>query len=342
VSQDLDTSFDDVVGLDNFKEYYARAVKPSAKRKRIPKLHARGCFLVGLTGTGKSLAAIAAGNSCTPSRPTLIWDVGKTGSQWVSAGAHKITEVTDIMERMAPCNVQMDEAGKAKKASASEQGGGSETQAGEMDQIWLRWHQTSKADVYPIVTANQEILFLARKVPEYIARFDKVFFMDFPSREQKDQIWQYHMVEYELLTGADELYDSWYEERHKYGLDRAPTRLVTLKEIKSQLRVMAEQQYFDMFHDGEIPDDVGWVGRDIDSCCREAAPHDTPLTEVQITLSVKMAKQKMDELRDFAEESGWVDANHIGETYQKARYTESQIAGSGRKVVRRKKKRTAV
>jgi hypothetical protein len=346
VSLNLTTAFDDVVGLSHIKQFYLDTVRANERRRRVKEAKPRGIVIGGLTGTGKSLFSRAAGNSSHPNRPTLIWDMALTGSKWVSEGASKMAAVIELMKSMSPCNVQVDEGLKAKAAATNEHGGGGQAQASEMDQIWLRQHEEMEEDVYPIFTANQEIVRLAEKQPEFFGRFDGVFFMDYPTREQLDQIWALHLMKYELLDGndAEELFEARYKAKQNYKRFRDETYLTQAIEAQSRLLSIAEDQYREMQETGLVPDDLHWVGRDIDTVTRLACLQNKPLKLIAHSPVVDMAADSMARLREVATKAKWKDAEHFG-TYDKDRASEAEeefvkSTGSRRKIARRKRKTT--
>lgn len=345
VSRNLTTTFDDVVGLSHIKQFYTDTVRANPKLRRVKEAKPRGIVIAGLTGTGKSLFSRAAGNSSQPARPTLIWDMALTGSKYVSEGAAKMAAIIELMKSMSPCNVQVDEGLKAKAAAVSEDGGGGggKAQASEMDQIWLRQHEEMEEDVYPIFTANQEVVLLAEKQPEFMGRFDGVFFMDYPTREQLDQIWTLHLLKYELLTGdaAEELFEARFQAKRKYAQFQDEIYLTQAAEVREQLLAIAESQYRDMRDAGAIPNDLHWVGRDIDTTTRLALLQGRPLLEIAHSPVVDMAADSMSKLREVATKAKWKDAEHLG-VYDKDRAAEEedtvrQSAGGRRRLARRKR-----
>ena len=66
---------------------------------------------------------------------------------------------------------------------------------------FLSWLNDRESDTFVVCTAND----VAKLPPEFARaeRFDSVFFLDLPSREEKDAIWSiYHQV-YQIEAGQD-------------------------------------------------------------------------------------------------------------------------------------------
>jgi SpoVK/Ycf46/Vps4 family AAA+-type ATPase len=102
-----------------------------------------------------------------------------------------------IVDAMAPCVLMIDEIEKAFSGAS----GSSPTDSGVAARMfgavlsWLNDHQSS---VFVVCTAND----VSRLPPEFsrAERFDGIFFLDLPTREQKDQIWQIYAQAYDLET----------------------------------------------------------------------------------------------------------------------------------------------
>lgn len=297
--RDRTTTLNDVVGLEHVKKYYLEVMAQRARIRENPRLRPRGIILAGIPGTGKSLVCAALGNSSN--RPTLKWRKALTGSKYVSEGAQKTDRVIQICESLAPVNIQVDEGGKAMKASVGSDGG-SATQAGEMDSLWLEAHQESKADMYPIFTMNQEVVELADRMPEFLDRFDAVFFLDYPSEEQLDQMWQHHLA--------------------LYGVIQHPA------------------EYFDLKQRGDIPDCTNWVGRTVDNCARQAALRGRPPAGCKMSGKGKnITPDTIERLREAATKEGWLSAEYE-DNYNKDRHQQRleqavQAGAKGRDTIRR-------
>lgn len=290
-----ETTFESIGGLAYLKQFYLEMIQ---NRSESELLKPRGIVLAGVPGTGKSLFCLAAGNSCMPVRPSIRWAMTLTGSKWVSEGSHKMQQVLQILDMLAPLNVQVDEAEKQQKGAFTGSDSAGAQQGTEMLSLWLTWHQESTSDVYPILTMNEGIIDVALNMPEMLARFDEVFFLDFPDRRQKDDIWIIHLL--------------------KYGLIEHPA------------------EYKDLWKAGYIPDDAYWVGRDIDKACRQAAVRGIPIGDVRVGVTSSQAREAVERMREFAH-GRWMSVEYA-DFYDKSKHREKlkQAASARRKISRKK------
>src|SRR5690606_9157919 len=100
-------------------------------------------------------------------------------------------EAIRTIEAMAPCVVMVDEV---EKAFAGVSGSSDSGVSARMFGTFLTWLNDRTSDVYVVCTAND----VAKLPPEFTraGRFDAVFFVDLPSRAEKDAIWQLYLAEY--------------------------------------------------------------------------------------------------------------------------------------------------
>src|SRR5205814_2158150 len=102
-----------------------------------------------------------------------------------------------IVDAMAPCVLMVDEI---EKAFSGATGAGS-TDSGVAARMFgsvLSWLNDHESNVFVVCTANDA----SRLPPEFgrAERFDGIFFLDLPNREQKDRIWQIYAERYSLET----------------------------------------------------------------------------------------------------------------------------------------------
>ena len=140
--------------------------------------------------TGKSFFAQVLGNELQ--RPTLALDIGKLYGGVIGATEGNVRSATDTIDAMAPNVFYVDECEKA----FSGVGGGSHD-SGVSDRMFghfLTWMSNRTSDSFMVCTANR----VEALPPEFSrsGRFDAVFFMDFPSKEQRNMIWQIHLKKY--------------------------------------------------------------------------------------------------------------------------------------------------
>jgi hypothetical protein len=192
-------TFEDIGGLDYLKQYCAETL---SVREENPKFRARGVLLMGVSGGGKSLFAKALGRQT--GRPTLCFDIGATLGSLLGQSQAQFREALAKAEAMAPSILFIDEIEKALSGAGHDgpTSGGVKT---EMFGHFLTWLQDRTSDVYVIATCN-DVRRIVDDHPEFVRRFDQLFFVDFPDRGAKDRIWEIHLRGYELI-GPDERID---------------------------------------------------------------------------------------------------------------------------------------
>jgi len=153
----------------------------------------RGVLLLSPPGCGKYQFAKALGNET--GRPTLVLDVGALLGSLVGQSESNIRQALKRADAMAPCVLFCDEIEKALVGANSS----GQTDSGVTARLFgslLTWLNDHESDVFFIATAND----VSKLPPEFARaeRFDGVFFLDLPGREQKDAIWAIYLAEYHL------------------------------------------------------------------------------------------------------------------------------------------------
>jgi hypothetical protein len=184
-------SFQQLGGLENLKAFCLRAMRRQSEAKAGNK--ARGVLLLSPPGCGKSQFAKALGNET--GRPTVVLDVGNLLGSLVGQSESNIRAALKLADAMAPCVLFADEIEKALAGATSS----GQTDSGVTARVFgslLTWLNDHESDVFFVGTCND-----ASKLPPEFARaerFDGVFFVDLPSRDQKDAIWAIYMQHYGL------------------------------------------------------------------------------------------------------------------------------------------------
>ena len=182
--------FDQLGGLDNLKAFCRRALtRSNAQSKHRP----RGVLLLSPPGCGKSQFAKSLGNET--GRPTLTLDIGSLMASLVGQSEQNIRQALQIADAMAPCILFCDEIEKGLAGAA----GSGQADSGVTARVFgrlLTWLNDHTSDVFVVATCND----ISRLPPEFARaeRFDGVFFVDLPNRQQRDDIWQIYIHEFEL------------------------------------------------------------------------------------------------------------------------------------------------
>ncbi|HEX2574609.1 MAG TPA: AAA family ATPase [Polyangia bacterium] len=148
----------------------------------------RGILLIGVPGCGKSLTAKAVGAAWQ--MPLLRLDVGKIFGGLVGASEENIRKAIKTAEATAPSILWLDEMEKGFSGTGSSNfsdGGTTSRVFG----TFVTWLQEKTAPVFVIATANN----VHQLPPELMrkGRFDEIFFVDLPTREERLQILEIHL-----------------------------------------------------------------------------------------------------------------------------------------------------
>ncbi len=184
------SSFSDVGGLQNLKDWLEKRKKifigdMQGKGIDVPK----GILLLGVQGSGKSLAAKAVAG--TWGVPLLRLDFGTLYNKYYGETERKTREALKMADMMAPCVLWIDEIEKGL-ASESNDSGTSKRVLGTL----LTWMSERKTLVFLVATAND----IQNLPPELMrkGRMDEIFFVDLPDEEIRKEIFTIHLKKREL------------------------------------------------------------------------------------------------------------------------------------------------
>ena len=178
----------EVGGLDMVKEYlgkYSTAYSPEAKAYGVEPL--KGVLLTGVPGTGKSLLAKAIGRLWQV--PLLRLDVGKVMTGLVGGSESKMRDVIKQAEAMSPCVLWIDEVEKSLSGTKSSNFSDGGTLARVFGTL-LTAMQDGMEGITIIATAND----ITMLPPEFIRRFNEVFFVDLPGPDERWDIFAIHLA----------------------------------------------------------------------------------------------------------------------------------------------------
>ena len=186
----VDTPYgmNDVGGLDLAKIYlskYAEAQSDEAREFGVEPL--KGLLLTGVPGTGKSLLAKAIGKLWKV--PLLRLDVGRVMTGLVGGSEEKMRQVIDQAEAMAPCVLWIDEVEKSLSGTKSSNFSDGGTLARVFGTL-LTAMQDGLDGVSIVATAND----ITMLPPEFIRRFNEVFFVDLPGPDERWEIFTIHLA----------------------------------------------------------------------------------------------------------------------------------------------------
>ena len=181
--------FSQLGGLTALKAFTKRALLQPHRDN--PLKRPRGVMLLSPPGCGKSQFCKGLGSEV--GRPVLILDVGSLMGSLVGQSEERTRQALRTIDAMAPCVVMIDEI---EKAFAGVNGNGDSGVAARMFGTFLGWLNDHESDVFVVCTSND----ITKLPPEFSRseRFDGVFFVDLPSREEKDAIWDLYLNLFEI------------------------------------------------------------------------------------------------------------------------------------------------
>ncbi|MFT7133965.1 MAG: SpoVK/Ycf46/Vps4 family AAA+-type ATPase, partial [Cyclobacteriaceae bacterium] len=206
-------TFAQVGGLQNLKAwlnirksvflggYEARPSKKAAKGVTPPtELDSpKGIMLVGVQGSGKSLAAKAVAGVWGV--PLLRLDFGTLYNKYFGETEKNMREAISLAEVMSPCVLWLDELEKGVSSGDQDNGTSQRLLA-----TLLTWMAENKKPVFIVATANN----IEALPPELIrkGRLDEIFFVDLPDAVVREQIFHIHLAKRNIDSdgmGVDEL-----------------------------------------------------------------------------------------------------------------------------------------
>ena len=182
-------SLKDVGGMDELKDWLQKRLMAYDKNARDWGLQEpKGLLLLGVPGCGKSLTAKSIASFWN--MPLLRLDIGKVYQGLVGSSEDNIRKAIMTAEAVAPCVLWIDEIEKGLNGVQSS----GMTDGGVTSRIFstiLTWMQEKTTPVFVVATANNINLLppeLLRK-----GRFDEIFFVDLPNKEERKKIFSIHL-----------------------------------------------------------------------------------------------------------------------------------------------------
>ncbi|MDB5335836.1 MAG: ftsH2 3 [Planctomycetaceae bacterium] len=181
--------FGSLGGLSSLKSFCKRALLHPSRGNVLRR--PRGVLLLSPPGCGKSQFCKSLGQEV--GRPVLMLDVGSLMGSLVGQSEERTRQALRIIDAMAPCVAMIDEV---EKAFAGVNSHGDSGVTSRMFGTFLSWLNDHTSDVFVVCTAND----VSKLPPEFgrSERFDGIFFLDLPSREEKDAIWSIYLNQFEI------------------------------------------------------------------------------------------------------------------------------------------------
>ena len=181
--------FSSLGGLAALKAFCRRSLLQPSRTN--PHKRAKGVLLLGVPGVGKSALCKALGTEV--GRPTLILDIGALYGSLVGETERNIRQALRTIDAMQPAIVMVDEIEKALSGVSGQGDSGVSTR---MFGTFLGWLADHDSDIYVVASCND----ISKLPPEFsrAERWDAIYFLDLPGRDEKDVIWNLYLDLFEI------------------------------------------------------------------------------------------------------------------------------------------------
>ncbi|NLI10074.1 MAG: AAA family ATPase [Elusimicrobia bacterium] len=178
-------SISQVGGFENFKKWLS--LRKKFFYSKDPSLPApKGVLIMGAPGSGKSLSAKAAASELDI--PLYRLDITRLYSKYIGETEENLRKAFDILSKLSPVCVWIDELEKIFSSSSGEiDGGVSKRVLGS----FLTWLQEKRDEIFIVATSND-----ISSVPyEFLrkGRFDEIFFSPLPDINTREKIFEIHL-----------------------------------------------------------------------------------------------------------------------------------------------------
>ena len=175
--------FSSVGGLSRLKEWLSQRKQPFFNPSSVHDVP-KGVLLLGVQGSGKSLAAKAVAGLW--GLPLLRLDFGALYNKYYGESERNLREAIKMAELMSPCVLWLDEIEKG----ISKQGNDDGTSQRVLGTL-LSWMAERNKPVFVVATSND----ISRLPPELIrkGRLDEIFFVDLPTPSVRQDIFSIHL-----------------------------------------------------------------------------------------------------------------------------------------------------
>ena len=181
-------------GVENLKDWLKKrksSFSIQASNYGLPT--PRGLLLIGIQGTGKSLTSKAIATEWQ--LPLLKLDVGKLFGGIVGESESRLRQTIEVAETLSPCILWIDEIDKAFSSNDSKGDSGT---SNRVLATFISWLSEKTKPVFVVATANNVELLPLEIIRK--GRFDEIFFLDLPKKEEREQIFKIHIQEFRPKT----------------------------------------------------------------------------------------------------------------------------------------------
>lgn len=318
--------FEDVGGLDGFKDFLLRLTAHDPLEDVDPDARFKGVMVVGAPGTGKSLMAECLGRELD--LPTMMFNPGNLMGEYVGVTERNTRKFFQTIRRMAPCVVVGDEI-------AQTMGGGKDANSA-VDKRMLGSFLTAlndiKEPVFWFFTAND-----IEGMHEAFSRAERVdakVYVRLPNVDQRAEVWRIYVRKFfpETVNGQPDprhvpLDSRVHLERLRSTTGDAWTRALqdaaafamtlAFRQREAFLDATENQQDRRMVAEMLVLD-ADWTPAEIRACCRLARRLKMPLHEAarrvgHVCIGPK-GDQMLERLHNWALSEGALDSE-TGQLY---------------------------
>jgi SpoVK/Ycf46/Vps4 family AAA+-type ATPase len=178
-------TMEDMGGLDKLKDWLLKRKKAFSKEAREFGLDKpKGILTMGVTGCGKSLASKVIATLWN--LPLFRMDMNLVYSGIAGAPEDVFARSLKTMDSVAPAILWIDEieSGISDKSSDSS--------SSRILGYFLTWMQEHTSEIFIAATANRIDLLPAELLRR--GRFDQIFFIDLPTRKEREEIFKIHLA----------------------------------------------------------------------------------------------------------------------------------------------------
>ena len=180
------TQLEQVGGLEYMKAWLTERRKLFMERDSLSaEIVPKGVLIMGVSGCGKSLSVKAIA-SCF-GLPLYRIEMSEVFSGRHGNPDAAFVQACRTVESVAPAIVWFDEIEMGLTMQGSESG----TSLGRIFAFFLTWMQEKTRGLFVAATANRIDLLPAEMIRK--GRFDEVFFIDLPTEEERQEIFQIHL-----------------------------------------------------------------------------------------------------------------------------------------------------
>jgi SpoVK/Ycf46/Vps4 family AAA+-type ATPase len=185
LSFEYDTAkFTEVGGLDGLKRWLKDRQQAFIELSHSISDSPKGIMLLGVQGSGKSLAAKAVAGMW--GIPLLRLDFGSLYNKFFGETERNLRDALKLADTMSPCVLWLDEIEKGISVTDGDKG-----ISGRLLATLLTWMAERTSKVFLVATSNN----IAELPPELVrkGRLDEIFFVDLPDAETRAQIFDIHV-----------------------------------------------------------------------------------------------------------------------------------------------------